>query len=60
MKMLSARNYKVISKGGTSTGYVIVKSLDMGNMHTSVTTLVSNWSKIQALLKQVRIYINLV
>ena len=60
MKMLSARNYKVISRGGTSPGYVRGKSLDMGNMHTSVSILVSNWSKILALLKQGRICINIV
>lgn len=35
MKMLSARNYKVISKSGTSTGYVIVKSLASGPAEAS-------------------------
>lgn len=30
----------------------------MGNMHTDVSMVVGNWSKILVLLKHIRIYIN--
>jgi len=59
-EMLAARNYEVVSKGGISPGYARGKSLDMGNKRASVSLLVSNWSKVLALLKQVSIYINIV